>query len=147
MGNWIYGCDVCQAVCPFNRFASPSREEAFRPEQLDFAAPLLLRLLALDEADFTRQFANSPIRRIKRERLVRNSCVAAGNWGHPAAVPALCQLLGDSNELIRGHAAWALGQIGADPAGAALRQALPREPSPLVQAEIDLALQKIGHPS
>lgn len=144
MGNWVYGCDICQEVCPFNRFASPSQEVAFRPEHPDFAAPPLLHLLALDEANFARQFANSPIQRIKRERLVRNSCVAAGNWGHPAAVPALTPLLGDNSELVRGHAAWALGQIGGDPAGAALHQALPHESSSLVQAEISLALQKIG---
>lgn len=144
MANWVYGCDLCQEVCPFNRFASPSQEMAFRPEQPDSAAPPLLHLLTLDEASFARQFANSPIRRIKRERLVRNSCVAAGNWGHPAAVPALSQLLGDSSELVRGHAAWALGQIGVDPAGAALRQTLPNEPSPLVRIEIDLALTKIN---
>ncbi|MBK7217520.1 MAG: hypothetical protein IPH95_10795 [Candidatus Promineofilum sp.] len=89
MGNWVYGCDVCQDVCPFNRFAAPTAEAAFRPDTWDTAAPPLLDLLALDEESFARRFAGSPVRRIGRARLVRNACVAAGNWGSAAAVPAL----------------------------------------------------------
>jgi epoxyqueuosine reductase len=120
MGNWVYGCDVCQVVCPFNRFAPESEEPLFRPANWDTAAPPLLDLLALDDEAFARRFAGSPIKRIKRARLVRNACVAAGNWGSPTAVPALAPLLADPEPLVRGHAAWALRQIGTREALAAL---------------------------
>lgn len=111
MGNWIYGCDICQVVCPFNRFATPAGEPGFRPANLDTVAPPLLDLLALDENAFNERFAHSPIKRIKRHRLVRNACVAAGNWGSRAAVPALRALLDDPQPLVSSHAAWALAQI------------------------------------
>jgi epoxyqueuosine reductase len=112
MANWIYGCDVCQLVCPFNRFAPASGEAAFWSPGWDTAVPPLLDLLQLDEAQFQTRFARSPIKRIKRERLLRNVCVAAGNWGAEAAVRPLVPLLSDDSPLVRGHAAWALGQIG-----------------------------------
>jgi epoxyqueuosine reductase len=136
MGNWVYGCDVCQEVCPFNRFARPTVESAFYPVDWDAAAPPLLELLALNEAAFARRFASSPIRRIKRGRLVRNACVAAGNWANPVAVPALIALLGDADPLVRGHAAWALRRIGGDAAGAALASALPNETDAAVLNEM-----------
>ncbi|MEW5988872.1 MAG: HEAT repeat domain-containing protein, partial [Chloroflexota bacterium] len=91
------------------------------------AAPPLLELLALDEAAFERRFAHSPIRRIKRRGLVRNVCVAAGNWGNPAAIPALIALLADPEPLVRGHAAWALGRIGGEEATAAITLTLASE--------------------
>jgi len=112
MGNWVFGCDVCQDVCPFQRFAHPTHEREFFPVDLDRAAPPLLDLLTLDEATFKTRFQNSPIERIKRERLVRNACIAAGNWGHPDAIPPLKNLLNDASPLIRDHAAWALARIG-----------------------------------
>ncbi len=112
MGNWVYGCDVCQTVCPFNRFAIETREAVFRAKSIDRAAPLLVDLLALDEAGFQQRFAGSPIQRIGRERLVRNACVAAGNWRGPAALPLLERLAArDESALVREHAAWALGQF------------------------------------
>jgi epoxyqueuosine reductase len=136
MGNWVYGCDVCQAVCPFNRFATPTAEAAFRPTSWDAVAPPLLDLLTLDEDAFARRFANSPVRRIGRARLVRNACVAAGNWGSLAAVPALVELLADDVPLVRGHAAWALRRIGGETAHAALAAALMTETDPAVQREL-----------
>jgi epoxyqueuosine reductase len=136
MGNWVYGCDVCQAVCPFNRFAAPTTEAAFRPASWDAVAPPLLDLLALDEATFVRRFAISPVRRIGRARLVRNACVAAGNWGSAAAVPALVALLADAAPLVRGHAAWALRRIGGEVAHAALSAALITEDDPAVLREL-----------
>lgn len=136
MGNWVYGCDVCQAVCPFNRFAAPTAETAFRPLSWDAAAPPLLDLLALDEEGFARRFAHSPVRRIKRARLVRNACVAAGNWGSAAAVPALVALLADPASIVRGHAAWALHRIDGAPALAALATALLTETDPAVRREL-----------
>ena len=113
MHNWIYGCDVCQEVCPFNRFAPQTLETDFTPVDWETAVPPLLDILALDNAAFNQRFANSPIKRIRRRRLLRNACVAAGNWGSETAVPALIKLLTDEEPLIRGHAAWALGQIGS----------------------------------
>lgn len=136
MGNWVYGCDVCQEVCPFNRFAQPTGEPAFYAPNPDTAAPPLLDLLALDEEGFARRFANSPIKRIKRGRLARNACVAAGNWGSREALPALVGLLGDRDPLVRGHAAWALGQIGGEEARAALEAALVCETDEDVRREI-----------
>ncbi len=136
MGNWVYGCDVCQAVCPFNRFARPTGETSFYPVDWATAAPPLLDLLALDEAAFARRYAGSPARRIGWARLVRNACVAAGNWGDPAAVPALAALLADADPLLRGHAAWALGHIGNEEARAALATALTFETDENVLREI-----------
>ena len=136
MGNWVYGCDVCQDVCPFNRFAAPTAEAAFRPDTWDTAAPPLLDLLALDEESFARRFAGSPVRRIGRARLVRNACVAAGNWGSAAAVPALASLLADAAPIVRGHAAWALRRIGGATAHAALAAVLTTEGDPDVVREL-----------
>ena len=136
MGNWVYGCDVCQEVCPFNRFAQPTGEAEFYPVDWDTAAPPLLELLALDEMAFARRFAGSPVRRIRRGRLVRNACVAAGNWGSQTAVPVLTRLLGDHEPLVRGHAAWALRRIGGEAAHAALVAALAAETEEAVRREI-----------
>jgi epoxyqueuosine reductase len=112
LGNWVYGCDVCQEVCPFTRFVQPSAEWAFWPVDLDRAAPPLAELLALDEDGFQARFAGSAIQRIKRERLVRNACVAAGNSGLIEFGPLLDRLArGDESDLVREHAAWALRRI------------------------------------
>lgn len=113
LGNWVYGCDVCQAVCPFTRkFAQPTIERAFWPPYLERVAPKLSELLWLTEAKFRARFHNSPIWRIKRERLVRNACVAAGNSGHRDFAVALDHLARhDESELVREHAAWALDQL------------------------------------
>ena len=142
IGNWVYGCDVCQVVCPFNRFARPSVEAAFRPESIDAAAPPLLDLLALDEQAFAARFQGSPILRIKWHRLIRNAAVAAGNWGSDEAVPVLLPLLATENVLVRGHVAWALGRIGSREAIAGLRAALRRETDAKVREEIALALAR-----
>ncbi|MFN2253823.1 MAG: tRNA epoxyqueuosine(34) reductase QueG [Candidatus Promineifilaceae bacterium] len=136
MGNWIYGCDICQDVCPFNRFAKTATEPAFQPHNLDAMAPPLVDILALDEAQFNERFANSPIKRIKRGRLLRNACVAAGNWGDTAAVPALANLLTDPEPLIRGHAAWALSRIGGGDASGAIAGALRTELDERVRIEL-----------
>ena len=135
IGNWIYGCDVCQDVCPFNRFAQPVASHHFTAASLDAAAPPLLDLLALDEAGFAARFAHSPIKRIKRRGLLRNVCVAAGNWGSETAVSALIPLLSDAEPLIRGHAVWALRQIGGPQAHTALTTAHRRETDPAVLNE------------
>lgn len=136
MGNWVYGCDVCQDVCPFNRFATPASVSPFRPASWDAVAPPLLDLLALDDDGFARRFAGSPVKRIGRARLVRNACVAVGNWGSPDAVAPLTTLLRDTVPLVRGHAAWALRRIGGTAAKAALDAALAVEDDDTVRAEL-----------
>lgn len=139
MGNWVYGCDVCQEVCPWQRFAQPSPlSGAFESESLDRAAPPLTTLLALDEAAFAEQFAGSPIRRIGRDRLVRNACVAAGNSGRPELTDVVIPLLGDASPLVRGHAAWAVGRLQRG--NGALQAALAAETDSAVRAEIAAAL-------
>ena len=140
MGNWVYGCDVCQMVCPFNRFARPTAEQSFYPANWDAVMPPLLELLALDEETFNARFARSPIKRIKRERLVRNACVAAGNWGSQQALPALLPLLADESALVRGHAAWAVGQIGGPGGWVALAEGLARESDSQARVEFEAAL-------
>jgi epoxyqueuosine reductase len=112
MGNWIFGCDVCQAVCPWpRRFARPARDPFLRsdPERV---APKLLDLIALIGDGFRARFAGSPVLRAKRRGLLRNVAVALGNWGDARAIPFLRQALDDPEPLVREHAAWALDQMG-----------------------------------
>lgn len=140
--NWVYGCDICQVVCPFNRFAQPTQEAAFYPQhEWDSVAPPLLNLLALDDASFAIRFAHSPIKRIKRTRLVRNACVAAGNWGSETAVPALINLLTDPEPIIRGHAVWALQKIGSADAQVALAELRKVEGETAVLQELAFATE------
>ncbi|MDE2853876.1 MAG: tRNA epoxyqueuosine(34) reductase QueG [Chloroflexota bacterium] len=107
-GNWIFGCDICMDVCPFQRFVSETEEVAFLPFDIDRVAPPLTDIL-MSTADTHRAlFRRSPVERIKREQMVRNACVAAGNWRDERAIPHLIQLLYDESALARGHAAWAL---------------------------------------
>ena len=111
MGNRIFGCDICQEVCPYNRrFAIPTDEPAFRAG-LEQMAPLLLDLIGLDDESFRARFKGSPIKRAKRRGLLRNVCVALGNWGSEEARPFLEKALCDPEPLIHSHAAWALAQI------------------------------------
>jgi epoxyqueuosine reductase len=120
VGEWIFGCDVCQDVCPWNRFAPPAR--AARLHARNLAGWSLERFLELDDAAFQELFATSPIRRTRRAGFVRNVCVALGNRGDAAAAPALARTLaGDPEPLVRGHAAWALAEIARKHALPAIR--------------------------
>ena len=111
IGNRIYGCDDCLAVCPWNRFAdSAAANRAFLP-RAELAAPRLADLLALDEAAFRTLFAGSPIKRIGRNRMIRNCLIAAGNSGEPRLAPAVRLHLDDADPVIAEAAAWALAQI------------------------------------
>ena len=161
MGNLIFGCDICQQVCPVNIIAerrlglrkdgkissAPSQPVSFRPRQ-EFrpregtgSSPALIPLLSLTEEQFRERFRQSPIRRTKRRGLLRNVCVALGNIGDPQAIPALVGALHDVEPLVRGHAAWALGRIGGEEAKQALEDALEREEDLEVQKEIRCALE------
>ena len=139
MGDWVFGCDICQEVCPVNRKAVLSREPDFNKRH-DFDAPELIPLLDLDEGDFRKRFEGSPIRRAKREGLQRNVCVALGNIGDPVAVPALITALNEGAALVRSHAAWALGKIGGEDARIALERATEAEEDEDVREEIASAL-------
>ena len=135
MGDWVFGCDICQDVCPVNWKAAPALEPAFRKRH-DFDAPALLPLLELDDEAFRERFRGSPIKRTKRVGLQRNVCVALGNIGDPVAVPALARILETGEPLLREHAVWALGKIGTPEARAALLTALPDEDDREVKKEL-----------
>jgi len=158
MGNLIFGCDICQEVCPVNHVAE--RRLGLRPGvgpgtpllQIRPRSPLhprasvgsnpeLIPLLKLTEEEFRERFRGSPIKRAKRRGLLRNVCVALGNSGDRTAVPALCEALHHEEALVRGHAAWALGQLGGTQARAALEEALAPEREVAVRQEICCALQ------
>src|SRR6266571_7710761 len=158
MGNLIFGCDICQQVCPVNNVVEKRlgfrkeageagqllqvrRREEFRPRAGIGSNPELIPLLSLTEEQFRERFRSSPIRRTKRRGLLRNVCVALGNSGDPLAVPALINALSDYEPLVRGYAAWALGRIGGDQAIGALKDALLAESDEEVRKEIGYALQ------
>ena len=110
LGNRIYGCDDCLAVCPWNKFAQAGREQRLAARD-DLAAPALAELAALDDAAFRARFARSPVKRTGRDRFLRNVLYAIGNSGDPALVPAARARLEDASPLVRGAAVWALGRL------------------------------------
>lgn len=135
IGNRIYGCDDCLAVCPWNKFAQASRQAAFAP-RAELTAPLLADLLTLDDTAFRAVFAGSPIKRTGRDRFVRNVLIAAGNSADRCLEAPVHALLADPAPLVRGAAVWAasrLLEIGAFQALAACRR--PLEPDATVQHE------------
>jgi epoxyqueuosine reductase len=112
MGNRIYGCDDCLAICPWNRFAdAAAANRAFLP-RAELAAPRLADLLALNDAAFRELFAGSPIKRIGVKRMIRNCLIAAGNSGDQALIPSIGSHLGDADSTIAEAARWALDQLG-----------------------------------
>jgi epoxyqueuosine reductase len=113
IGNRIYGCDDCLAVCPWNKFAKAAAANmAFAP-RAELVAPELADLLALDDAGFRQVFAGSPIKRIGRDRMVRNACIAAGNSGDADLLASLEPLLADDAFVVRDAAGWAVSEIGS----------------------------------
>ena len=111
IGNRIYGCDDCLAACPWNKFASSAAAHKAFVGRAELAAPALSDLLGLDDASFRMVFAGSPIKRIGRNRMVRNAAIAAGNSNDPSLIPALSRLVGDSDEIVAEAAAWAISQL------------------------------------
>ena len=120
LGNRVYGCDDCLAVCPWNKFAQRSAEPAFLP-RAELTAPRLADLLQLDDAGFRRVFAGSPIKRIGRDRFLRNLLIAAGNSAAPALAPQAEALLDDPAPLVRAMAVWALSRLLPEQAFRTLR--------------------------
>jgi epoxyqueuosine reductase len=110
MGNRIYGCDDCLAVCPWNKFAAKASEAKLQARE-DLKAPPLNNLLALDDKAFRQMFSGSPVKRIGRDRFMRNVLIAAGNSGDTGLAKAIRPHLGDPSSLVRGAAIWALSQL------------------------------------
>jgi epoxyqueuosine reductase len=140
IGNRIYGCDDCQEVCPWNRFAVKTPEREFYPREGNFM-PELQQLVGMSPEQFSRRFKNSSMRRVKRDGFIRNVVVALGNSRSHEAVAPLGMALQDESALVRSHAAWALGQIQDREATVALESARRREAHPNVLEEINLALE------
>jgi epoxyqueuosine reductase len=140
IGNHIFGCDICQEICPYNVKAQPTEEKAFLPRK-GLYAPSLISLLSLDEKEFRRRFQGSPILRAKRRGLLRNVAVALGNAKSVMALPALILALDDQEALVRGHVAWAIGQIGSPEGMRALERRWSIENDALVRDEIEAAIE------
>ena len=147
MGTWIFGCDLCQEVCPVNAYPrraepDPAAVDAFGPGVS--GRPLLEGLLLLDEDGFRERFRRSAIWRTRRAGLLRNACIALGNVAERQSVPALAGALRDYEALVRGHAAWALGRLGGSAARRHLELALSREDDAWVRDECELAREECG---
>ncbi len=141
LGEWVFGCDICQEACPHNGDPAAAGDPSFdipaQRRELDLAT-----LLELGERDYQERFRGSPMKRARRDGLRRNAAIVMGNSGDPAHLPALVSALTDETELVRGHAAWALGELGGEAAARALVEALEQEQSEVVRAELSAALGK-----
>ncbi len=135
MGNRIYGCDDCLAVCPWNKFAAQTGEVAFHPRGA-LKAPLLGELMELDDAAFRKMFSGSPVKRIGRNRFLRNVLIAAGNSGAPSLLAPLRARLEDDASEVRAMAVWALGELApAEEIKTLKARYLPHEREETVRAE------------
>ena len=143
IGNRIYGCDDCQDVCPWNRFATKSEEEAFLARE-PLASLDLMAMLRLSREDYLRATKGSAIRRARYPGFLRNVAIALGNSADTRAVPVLIEALEHVEPLVRGHAAWALGRLGQPRALAPLRHRLQREGNLDVREEIEWSLRELG---
>jgi len=143
MGTWIFGCDICQQVCPWNRkIANLDVDPALSPRP-EILSSDLADDLSLTPQEFNRRFKGNPIKRAKRRGYLRNVAIALGNMGDRNAVPALVRALQDFEPLVRGHAAWALGQIGGEDVNQALLRAVRIETDDEVLFEINAAIDQL----
>ncbi len=140
LGSWVFGCDVCQDVCPWNRHAPHSDQPAFAPAA-DTNPLELAALFYLDETAFRQRFRHTPLWRPRRRGLLRNAALVLGNQAAQSAVPALIVGLEDDESLVRGACAWALGRCGGTAAVDALHERAARETDPDVRCEIAAALE------
>ena len=139
IGNMVFGCDICQQVCPFNHSPKPHPASPALRRPQAFVAPDLVALLQLTSSGYRRLVRNTALRRVSRQQLARNAAVALGNSGLPTAVSPLRRALAEHpSPLVRGHAAWALGALKAG--ATALTQAAAQDPDPTVRDEARLAL-------
>ncbi len=143
MGNWVFGCDACQDVCPYTGAARPADDEAFRPARIENAFPSLHWLLRMTEPEFREVYRGTAVLRTKRAGLARNAAIALGNTGTARDLAVLEDALISHDEpLVRGHAAWAMARIDRSVASAALLQRLVREEDASVRAAIADALKE-----
>jgi epoxyqueuosine reductase len=143
IGTRIYGCDDCQDVCPWNRFAVRSEEAAFLPRE-PLASMDLVRMLRMSREEFLDATRGSAVRRARYPGFLRNVAVALGNAGDRRVVPALVDALSHEEPLVRGHSAWALGALGDRAASGPLEARRGIESDGLVRDEIDAALRELG---
>jgi epoxyqueuosine reductase len=143
MGNRIYGCDDCLAVCPWNKFAQAGHE-AKLATRAELQAPHLADLAQLDDAGFRALFAKSPVKRTGRDRFVRNVLIAIGNSGDPALSQSAERLIGDPSPLVRGAAIWALGRLDAKRLAAVAPKHRAAETDPAVRDEWSAALDPVA---
>ncbi|MCV3736525.1 tRNA epoxyqueuosine(34) reductase QueG [Rhizobium sp. TRM96647] len=140
IGNRIYGCDDCLAACPWNKFAATAAEMKFHARD-DLREPPIADLLELDDAAFRAHFSGSPVKRIGRDRFVRNVLIAAGNSGEAGLVPICLRLAGDPSPTVRGMAVWALSRLMEKADFQAFARGAAREPDAEVRAEYDIAME------
>jgi epoxyqueuosine reductase len=144
MGNRIFGCDDCLAVCPWNKFAAAGREAKLTADA-DYEAPALAELARLDDAAFRKRFSGSPIKRTGRDRFLRNVLIAIGNSADPALAADARARLADGSALVRGAAVWALSRlVPREDFSALMRLHLSREPDASVVAEWQAAADEVG---
>ena len=139
MGDWIFGCDICQDICPVNDKIDISQNTTFIEKTTSYLD--LVGILYMSQEEFSMRFSKSPIKRTKLRGLQRNACVALGNTKQKEAIPALIDTLkNNQSELVRGHSAWALGEIDTPECQNALKICLEYENDPFVLDEINRAL-------
>jgi epoxyqueuosine reductase len=145
VGEWLFGCDICQDVCPWNKKSPRKNDPAFRPRS-DLNPVELGQLFNLGEEEFARAFGKNALARPGRAGLLRNAAIALGNQRDPAAVGALQRGLADADSVVREAAAWALGQIGGTDALSALKSRLCVEDNATVSGEIEQAIVRLVAP-
>ncbi len=144
LGDWLFGCDVCQDVCPWNRFSQTPANSEFHPTTENLQVNLE-ELLSLNESQFRQRFRKSPMWRAKRRGMLRNACIVIGNRADSKFLPALTRAIQDEEALIRGAAAWALGRIAIAEVSEVLLQRLECESDTDVRQEIELALLELSN--
>jgi epoxyqueuosine reductase len=142
MGDWVFGCDMCQEICPYTNAAYSEDDETFRPKTIDHAFPPLRWLLTMTEEDFRAEFSGTAVMRAKWAGMTRNAAVAMGNAGGEAELEVLEEVVASHPiALTRGHAAWAMGAIDRSSAAEALTKLRDRESDPIALEEIDVVLE------
>ncbi len=139
IGNWLFGCDVCQEVCPWNRFGQTATDDLLWPAESSYPVDLI-ELLSLDESQFRARFRHTPLWRPRRRGLLRNAAICLGNAQETRAVMPLIALLGDDESIVRGAAVWSLAKINDRRGWVAIADAYTAERDESVRQEMEIAL-------